>query len=117
MSVNLRGTFFCLREDLNIMLTQNHGTIGNISARSGHIGNGSPVGDPYCVSKSEIICLTKAEALDVVHKGIRINTIAPDPIEGPTNLKNLPEINAAMVNKIPLKRIVKPEEIAYAVIF
>jgi NAD(P)-dependent dehydrogenase (short-subunit alcohol dehydrogenase family) len=99
------------------MVNQKFGSIVNISSMSGLTGNGAPVGAPYCVSKAGIICLTKAAALDLATLGIRINAVAPGPIEGPTNLRNTPEVNAAMANKIPLKRIAKPEEIAYAVIF
>ena len=69
------------------------------------------------MSKAAIMCLTKCAARDVAAQGIRVNTVAPGPIEGPTNLRNPPEINRAMVEKIPLKRLGKREEIAYAVIF
>jgi 3-oxoacyl-[acyl-carrier protein] reductase len=117
MSVNLKGAFNCTREVLKIMLAQGAGSIINISSLSGQLGNGAPVGAPYCISKAGMICMTKCAALDVASKGIRINTVAPGPIEGPTNLRNTPEVNAAMANKIPLKRIAKPEEIAYAVLF
>jgi 3-oxoacyl-[acyl-carrier protein] reductase len=117
MSVNLKGAFNCTREVLKIMLAQGAGSIINISSLSGQLGNGAPVGAPYCISKAGMICMTKCAALDVASKGIRINAVAPGPIEGPTNLRNTPEVNAAMANKIPLKRIAKPEEIAYAVLF
>jgi len=117
MNTNLRGTFNCTREALNVMLKENSGSIVNISSTSGHMGNGAPVGAPYCISKAGVICLTKAAALDMASKGIRINSVAPGPIEGPTNLRNPPEVNAAMAAKIPMKRIAKREEVAYAVIF
>jgi 3-oxoacyl-[acyl-carrier protein] reductase len=117
MDVNLKGTFNCTREVLNVMIKQKSGTIVNISSLAGLTGDGAPVGAPYCISKAGIICLTKVAALDLASLGIRVNAVAPGPIEGPTNLRNPPEVNAAMANKIPLKRIAKPEEIAYAVIF
>jgi 3-oxoacyl-[acyl-carrier protein] reductase len=117
LSVNLRGSFLCTREALQHMIPRKSGSIVNISSLSGQIGNGAPVGAPYCVSKAGMICLTKSTALDVAQYGIRVNAVAPGPIEGPTNLRNRPEVNAAMAAKIPLKRIAKPEEIAYAVMF
>ena len=117
LSVNLRGAFFCSREVLPDMIRRQSGTIVNISSLSGQVGNGAPVGAPYCVSKAGMICLTKSTALDVARFGIRVNAVAPGPFEGPTNRKNTPEVNAAMAAKIPLGRIAKPEEIAYAVIF
>jgi 3-oxoacyl-[acyl-carrier protein] reductase len=117
LSVNLTGAFFCSREVLPDMIQRRSGTIVNISSLSGQVGNGAPVGAPYCVSKAGMICLTKSTALDVARFGIRVNAIAPGPFEGPTNRKNTPEVNAAMAAKIPLGRIAKPEEIAYAVIF
>jgi 3-oxoacyl-[acyl-carrier protein] reductase len=117
MDINLKGTFNCTREVLKVMLEQKSGSIVNISSTSGHTGNGAPVGAPYCISKAGILCLTKAAALDVAPIGIRVNAVAPGPIEGPTNLRNPPEVNAAMAAKIPMKRIAKREEVAYAVIF
>jgi len=117
LDTNLKGAFNCTREALNVMLRQKSGSIVNISSASAHTGNGAPVGAPYCISKAGIICLTKAAALDVASMGIRINAVAPGPIEGPTNQRNPAEVNAAMANSIPMKRIGKREEIAHAVIF
>lgn len=117
MGINLKGAFNCTREVLRVMLKQGAGSIVSISSTSGHLGNGAPVGAPYCISKAGIICMTKAAALDMAAKGIRINAVAPGPIAGPTNLRNPPEVNKAMAEKIPMKRIAKPEEVAYAVIF
>lgn len=117
MGINLKGTFNCTREVLKVMIKQESGSVINISSMSGLTGNGAPVGAPYCISKAGIICLTKAAAMDVAGKGIRVNSVAPGPILGPTNLRNTPEVNRAMAEKIPMKRIAKPEEIAYAVIF
>jgi 3-oxoacyl-[acyl-carrier protein] reductase len=117
MGINLKGTFNCTREVLNVMVKQKSGSIINISSMSGLTGNGAPVGAPYCVSKAGLVCLTKAAAMDVAEKGIRVNSVAPGPISGPTNLRNSPEVNRAMAEKIPMKRIAEPEEIAYAVIF
>jgi 3-oxoacyl-[acyl-carrier protein] reductase len=117
LSVNLRGAFLCTREVLKDMIQHRSGSIVNVASLSGQVGNGAPVGAPYCVSKAGMICLTKSTALDVARFGIRVNAVAPGPFEGPTNRKNTPEVNAAMAAKIPLGRIAKPEEIAYAVIF
>ena len=117
MGVNLQGTFNCTRDVLNVMLKQGKGAIVNISSTSGQVGNGAPVGAPYCISKAGMLCLTKSAALDVAAKGIRVNTVAPGPIEGPTNQRNTPEVNKAMAEKIPIKRISTREEVAYGVIF
>lgn len=117
MGINLKGAFNCTREVLKVMLDQGAGSVVSISSTSGHMGNGAPVGAPYCISKAGIICMTKAAALDLAAKGIRINCVAPGPIEGPTNLRNSPEVNRAMAAKIPMKRIATREEVAYGVIF
>jgi 3-oxoacyl-[acyl-carrier protein] reductase len=117
IDVNLKGTFNCTREVLKVMLEQKRGSIVNIASASGQTGNGAPPGAPYNVSKAGIMCLTKCAALDVASQGIRVNTVAPGPIEGPTSLRNPPEVNRAMAEKIPLKRIGKREEVAYAVVF
>jgi len=117
IDVNLKGTFTCTREVLKVMLEQKRGSIVNIASASAYTCNGGPPGAPYSISKAGIMCMTKCAALDVASQGIRVNTVAPGPIEGPTNLRNTPEVNQAMAEKIPLKRIGKREEIAYTVIF
>jgi len=117
IDTNLKGSFICTKWVLKEMLKQGRGSIVNISSTAGIMGNGSPVGAPYSISKAGMICLAKAAAKDVASKGIRINNIAAGPFKGPTNQKNSPETNRAMAEKIPLKRIAEPEEIAYGVIF
>ncbi|MBN1834871.1 MAG: SDR family oxidoreductase, partial [Spirochaetales bacterium] len=69
LSVNLKGAFLCSREVLKGMIQRRSGSIVNVSSLSGQVGNGAPVGAPYCVSKAGMICLTKSTALDVARFG------------------------------------------------
>jgi NAD(P)-dependent dehydrogenase (short-subunit alcohol dehydrogenase family) len=76
ISVNLDGTYFCLREECKILFEQGKGgSIVNVSSCSGLIGR--PKATAYCSSKHALGGLTKAAALDYAEYGIRINAVAP----------------------------------------
>lgn len=76
ISVNLDGTYFCLREECRILFEQGKGgSIVNVSSGSGMIGR--PKATSYCSSKHALSGLTKAAALDYAEYGIRINAVAP----------------------------------------
>lgn len=78
LSVNLRGTFLCLRETIPVMINQNKGCIINVSSIRGK--NAHPKVMPhahYAASKAGIISLTQHAAIEYGGSGIRVNCIAP----------------------------------------
>ncbi|KAH0262376.1 short chain dehydrogenase, partial [Aureobasidium melanogenum] len=84
--LNLKGTFFCMQEQINIMLKQDkhgdagrRGTIINISSMTGLIG--VPYAAPYSSTKHAVIGLTKSTALEYAKEGIYISTVAPGIID------------------------------------
>jgi NAD(P)-dependent dehydrogenase (short-subunit alcohol dehydrogenase family) len=114
---NVLGTLLCMKHELRVMVAQRSGSIINISSVAGHKGiAGASV---YCASKHAVEGLTKAAALEVAEFGIRINAVAPGPIE--TGMLNrftgTPERKAGMVAGIPLGRIGEPDEIAQVIAF
>lgn len=114
---NVLGTLLSLKHELRVMLPQRQGSIVNVSSTFGRAGGaGASV---YVASKHAVEGLTKAAALEVAGSGLRVNVVAPGPIE--TGMLNRftanEEKKAALVSRVPLKRAGLPEEIAQAIVF
>lgn len=125
IDVNLKGAFLCTREALKHMIqnsdsstnTKNNYSILNIS--SVHQSIPQPDAAPYAASKGGMEMLTKNTAMEVADKGIRVNGIAPGAIATDMN-KDLLEDEQKKKGeeqRIPLKRIGQPEEIAKVALF
>lgn len=115
IDVTLRGTFYGMRAQLKQMEKQGHGAIVNISSIAGL--QASRLLSPYIASKHGVVGLTKTAALDYADQGIRINSVAPGPVRTAA-FATLPEERIKEEeNKVPLKRLGEPEDIAEAVSF
>jgi NAD(P)-dependent dehydrogenase (short-subunit alcohol dehydrogenase family) len=114
---NVLGTLLSMKHELRVMLSQKSGSIVNISSTYGHTGAaGASV---YSASKHAVEGLTKSAALEAAGTGVRVNVIAPGPIETPmlNRFTKTDERKAGLVSSVPLKRAGKPEEIAQAIVF
>jgi NAD(P)-dependent dehydrogenase (short-subunit alcohol dehydrogenase family) len=114
---NVLGTLLSMKHELRVMLPQKHGCIVNISSTYGHTGAlGASV---YSASKHAVEGLTKSAALEAAEMGVRVNAVAPGPIETPMldRIANTDERKAGVVSNVPLKRVGKPEEVAQAIVF
>ena len=114
---NVLGTLLSMKHELRIMVAQRHGSIVNVSSTAGRSGMaGASV---YVASKHAVEGLTKAAALEVAESGVRVNVVAPGPIE--TGMLNrftgTAEKKAALVAGVPVKRVGTPEEIAQTILF
>jgi NAD(P)-dependent dehydrogenase (short-subunit alcohol dehydrogenase family) len=114
---NVLGTLLSMKHELRVMLAQGHGSIVNVSSTYGRIGTaGASV---YVASKHAVEGLTKSAALEAAPFGIRVNVVAPGPIE--TGMLNrftgTDERKAGLVAGVPLKRVGTPEEIAQTIVF
>jgi len=115
LATNLRGAFICARMVIPTMKEQRWGRIINIASISGQTG-GVLGGAHYAASKGGMITMTKTLARDMASFNITVNAIAPGQID--TSMGRLtPEQRDKMVSMIPLGRLGRPEEIAYAVLF
>jgi glucose 1-dehydrogenase len=140
IGVNLRGTFLCTREALKYMTSSSSSNNNNkninhingnnknnnydlnfsiINISSVHESIPMPYSAPYSASKGGMEMLTKNIALEVADKGIRINGIAPGAINTPMNkdIMEDPQKKKQEEEKIPMKRIGEPEEIAKVAFF
>jgi NAD(P)-dependent dehydrogenase (short-subunit alcohol dehydrogenase family) len=115
MAINVRGTFMCMKFEIQQMLTQGAGVIINNSSIFGLIGLAGI--SPYVASKHAIVGLTRAAALDYAKQGIRINAVNPGAI-ATAMLDRQNEITIELLESIiPMGRIAQPEEIATTVVF
>lgn len=109
-AVNADGVFFCNRAVLPGMIERGYGRIVNVASIAGKEGN--PMAAAYSASKAAVIALTKAIGKDVARTGVLVNCIAPAVIETPILDGLSREHIEYMVERIPMGRVGRPEEVA-----
>ncbi len=114
-AVHVRGTFLCIRAVLPGMLTRGSGVIVNMASQLGQIGGVELV--HYSAAKSAVIGLTKSLAREVSRKGVRVNAVAPGPINTPLVQALSEDWRAAKARQLPLGRFGEPEDVAATVAF
>ncbi|MFD2935727.1 SDR family NAD(P)-dependent oxidoreductase [Spirosoma flavum] len=115
INVNLNSVFFCLKYELEVMLTQGAGVIVNMASILGQVGTpGSP---GYVTAKHGIIGLTQTAAIEYAPKGIRINAVGPGYIDTPLLSQLSTEVKEQLVSLHPIGRLGKAEEVAELVIW
>ena len=118
IGVNLKGTWLCMKYEIQQMLKQSKGAIVNCASIAGLVGfQGLPV---YVASKHGMIGLTKTAALEYAKSGIRVNAVCPGVIK--TNMVDRitgreKEVEKQFEDMEPVGRMGQPEEVAEAVIW
>ena len=113
INVNLKGVFNMMKNVYPVFAKQKSGKIINISSVSGLIGNAGQTN--YSAAKAGIIGLTKSAARELAGRGICCNAIAPGFIETDMTVKFADD--KAVLEKIPMKRMGRPEEVASLALF
>jgi NAD(P)-dependent dehydrogenase (short-subunit alcohol dehydrogenase family) len=116
LDINLTGSFTVAREAGRLMLAHGGGSIVNMASVSGQRGN---IGrSAYGASKGGVITLTQVMACELAPRNIRVNAIAPGPIETPL-VKSMHDdvVRAGWLRSVPQRRYAAPEEIAGAASF
>ncbi|WP_028061333.1 SDR family NAD(P)-dependent oxidoreductase [Candidatus Solirubrobacter pratensis] len=122
LGVNLRGTIAVTHAVLPTMQRSGRGSIVNVASEAGRVGSqGSAI---YSAAKAGVIGFTRAIARESARFGVRVNAVAPGPIETPllnSAEEQLGEIGArlkqGMIDATQLKRAGTPDEVAATIAF
>lgn len=115
LAVHLGGTRNACAAVLGGMIERGKGHIITISSELA-LGGGE-YDAHYAAAKGAIIGLTKSLAAEVADRGVLVNSVAPGPTDTPLLASDSPWRDPAYLETLPLRRLVKPEEIAETVIF
>jgi len=119
MNVNLTGVWLCMRSEITQMLRQGGGAIVNTASVLGLAAE--PGNCAYVAAKHGVVGLTKAAAIEYAPRHIRVNAVCPAYIETPMvsrlPLASDPEEFRKVLNRHPIGRLGKPEEVAEAVVW
>jgi len=114
---NVLGTFLGLKHELRVLIPQGSGSIINISSTLGQ--RTVPGASVYAATKHAVEGLTKTAALEAASANVRVNAVAPGPID--TEMLDRFTVNserkAGLIAGVPLKRMGRPEEVAQTILF
>ena len=125
LDINLTGTYHCIQAVLPSMLERNTGRIVNVASTAGLVGYAYCTA--YCAAKHGVVGLTRALALELASRNITVNVVCPGYTdteivrEAIANIqektgRSVSEATAALVAHNPQRRLVRPEEVAHAVL-
>ncbi len=113
--VTVRGTFLAMQQEIPLMLEAGGGSIVNMSSTAGISAYRG--GSPYVAAKHAILGLTKAAALDYAQRGVRVNAVAPGPIDT-HRMQNLPETYREQARQaVPMRQLGTARDVAEAVVW
>jgi NAD(P)-dependent dehydrogenase (short-subunit alcohol dehydrogenase family) len=117
-AINVRGTWLGLKYQIPHMLAGGKGSIINLASTAA-LG-GLPFVAPYAATKHAVAGLTRSVALELALKGIRVNAIAPGPVDTgllSTMRQRRADAGVATGARVPMDRIAQPDEMAGAVLW
>ena len=114
-ATNLTGAFLCTRHAVDMMLRQGGGKIVNIASASADVGGRGQTN--YAASKGGLVAFSRAAAVELARKGIRINAVLPGIIETDMSLPVRQRAAAKLLERIPARRFGRVDEVANLVAF
>jgi NAD(P)-dependent dehydrogenase (short-subunit alcohol dehydrogenase family) len=114
-ALNCDGVFYFNREAARVMVPRGSGRIVNVASIAGKEGN--PMAAAYSASKAAVIGMTKSFGKDLAETGVLVNCIAPAVIATPMLSQMSQEHVDYMIEKIPMRRMGQPDEVAELIAF
>lgn len=115
LRTNLSGVFYCSKLAAADMARRGNGRIINISSIIGQMGGFGQTN--YAASKAGVLGFTKSLARELADKGVTVNAVCPGFIDTDM-VRRMPEaVKQDLLQRIPLKRFGKPEEVAELIVF
>ena len=115
MQTNIDGAMSMTKAALAPMMKQRRGAIVNVASLSGLHGVAGQTN--YAAAKGALIAMTKSLAREVARSGIRVNCVAPGLVDTDMIANLDDETKGTMVRAIPMRRLIKPDEVAAAIAF
>lgn len=118
LEVNITSYYFLTQKVVPHMIEAGGGSIINMSSTFGFVG--SPGLSPYCISKGAVANMTRTLALELAEQNIRVNAVAPGPIETEGLLALMekdPKVREMREADVPSHRLGKPDEMAQVCLF
>ena len=115
LRTNLDGPFAMSRAALGVMMRQRRGAIVNVVSLSAIFGVAGQ--SNYSASKGGVAAMTRSMARETARSGIRINCVAPGLVDTDMLAGLDPEARKEMIRAVPMRRMIRPEEVAAAVAF
>lgn len=114
---NVKGVLISMKHELPVMIQQGSGSIINLASIAGLVG--FPGASVYAASKNAVVGLTRAAALEVAAAGVRVNAIAPGPIDTAMldRFAGSPENKAGLVGMMPSRRVGTVDEVAQTIVY
>jgi len=118
LAIDLKGVWLCMKYAIPEMIKAGGGSIINVASQAATRGNfGLP---SYTAAKGGVLSLSRGVAVEYADKNIRVNIIEPGYISTPMLkgfLDTMPEVKQKIIDGTPQRRIGKPEEVAWTVVF
>ncbi len=115
IETNLYGPFALMKVVVPVMLQQRSGVIVNVTSLSGSHG---VVGQTnYSAAKGALVAMTRSLAREVGRSGVRVNCVAPGLVDTDMTAKLDPEVKKEMLKQIPMRRMIRADEVAAAIAF
>ena len=115
LRTNLDGSFFMVRAVVPIMLRQRRGVIINIASLSAMFGVAGQAN--YSAAKGGMVAMTRSLSRELARSGVRVNCVAPGLVDTDMVAGMDADVRREMIRAVPMRRLVKPEEVAAAVAF
>jgi NAD(P)-dependent dehydrogenase (short-subunit alcohol dehydrogenase family) len=118
LALNVRALYRTSQSAVRAMLAAGRrGSIVHMSSQMGHVG--APRRTVYCMTKHAVEGLTKAMAVELAPRGIRVNSVAPTFVETEMTRPMLADdaFRTSVLDSIPLRKLGQPEDVASAVVF